>query len=79
MTHHGKSLFSIEQAVDIIDNLTDIIVGKATRPSCADAISSVGQHHRDDGNVPLGLHSQIIVVVILEYVIIHRRKQQASQ
>lgn len=73
--YHGKWLFSIEQAVNIVDDLSQIKIRDATGPSCADALTSISQHQRDDGNVPLWLHSQIVIIIILQQVIIHSREQ----
>lgn len=77
--YHGKWIFSIEHAENIVDDLSHVIVGDAAGPSCADALTSISQQQRDDGHVPLGLHSQIIIIVILQQVIVHSRKQQTSK
>lgn len=65
--------------MNIVDDLSHVIVGDAAGPSGANALTSISQHQRDDGYVPLWLHSQIIIVVILQQVIVHSREQQTSK
>lgn len=58
----------VEHAVDIVNNLSWVVVGDLTRPACPDALSAVHQHQGDDGNVPLRLHLLVVIVQELEKV-----------
>lgn len=58
----------VEQAVDVVDDLSWVVVGDLTRPACPDALSSVNQHHGNDGNIPLRLHLLVVVVEELQQV-----------
>lgn len=79
LPYHGHWLIAVKHTVDIVDNLANIKVGEAASPTCAYALSTIGQHQGDDGNVPLRLHPYIVVKVVLEQVIIHRREQQPGK
>lgn len=69
----------VEHAVDVVDDLSGVVVGDLTRPACPDALGAVHQHHWNDGNVPLGLHLLVIVVQELEEVRIHRWEQELGE
>lgn len=58
----------VEHAVDVVDDLSGVVVGDLTRPACPDALGAVHQHHRNDGNVPLGLHLLVVIIQELEQV-----------
>lgn len=51
----------VEHAVDVVDDLSGVIVGDLTSPACPNALSTVHQHHWNDGNVPLGLHFLVVI------------------
>lgn len=69
----------VEQAVDVVDDLSGVVVGDLTRPACPDALGTVHQHQWKDGNVPLRLHLLVVVVQELEQVGIHRWEQQLGK
>lgn len=79
VTHHGQRLLAVKHAVDVTDDFAHVIVGESTSPACADTISAVGQNEWDDGNVPLGLHAHVVIIVVFEQVVIHSREKQPSQ
>lgn len=69
----------VEQPVDVVDDLSRVVVGDLTRPARSDALGSVDQHHGDDGNVPLRLHLLVVIVQELEQVGVPRREQQLGE
>lgn len=69
----------VEHAVDIVDDLSGVVVGDLTRPACPDALGAVHQHHWNDRNVPLGLHLLVIIIQELEEVGIHRWEQELGE
>lgn len=77
--HHRQRLLAVEQTVDVVDDLTYVIVGNLTGPACANTLSTVYQHSRDDGNVPFWLYTLIVIVVVLEQVVIHCWEKKAGQ
>lgn len=76
--HHWQGLLPVEHAVDVIDDLSDVVVGDFAGPTGADAFRAVHQHSGDDGNVPLWLHTLVVVIVVLEQVVIQGREYQAG-
>ena len=68
-----------EHAVDVVDDLAGVVVGQLAGPAGADALRPVHQHHGDDGDVPLGLHPLVVVVVVLEQVVVHGGEDQPGQ
>lgn len=68
-----------EHAVDVVDDLSGVVVGDLTGPARPDALSTVHQHHGDDGDIPLGLHLLVVVVQELEQVGVHGWEQQLGQ
>ena len=69
----------VEHAVDVVDDLSDVIVWDLTRPACPDALSTIHQHQWNNGNVPLGLHLLVVIVQELEQVGVHSRVQQLGK
>lgn len=65
--------------MDVADDLSYVVVGDLAGPACANAFSTVNQHSRDDGNVPLWLYALVVIIVVLEQVVIHSWKHKASQ
>lgn len=68
-----------EHAVDVVDDLSGVVVWDLTRPACPNALSAVHQHHGNDGNVPLGLHLLVVVIQELEQVGVHSWEQQLGE
>lgn len=66
--YQWQGVLVVEHAVDVVDNLSGVVVGDLTRPACPDALSAVHQHHRNDGNVPLGLHLLVVIIQELQQV-----------
>lgn len=60
-----------EHSVDVVNDLPGVVVWDLAGPACPDALSSVHQHHGDDGNVPLWLHLLVVIVQELEQIEIH--------
>lgn len=69
----------VEHPVDVVDNLSWVVVGDFTGPACTDALSSVHQHHGNDGYVPLRLHLLVVVIQKLQQIGVQRGKQQFGQ
>lgn len=69
----------LKHAVDVVDDLSWVVVGDLASPACPDTLCSVHQHHGNYGNVPLWLHLLVIIIKKLEQVEVHRWKQQLSQ
>lgn len=69
----------VEHAVDVVNNLSWVIVGDLARPSCSNALSTVHQHHWYDGNVPLRLHLLVVIIQELENVGVYHWEQQLSE
>ena len=68
-----------EQPVDVVDNLSGVVVGEFAGPPGADALGPVHQHHGDDGDVPLRLHLLVIIVQELQQVGVSGREEQLRQ
>lgn len=66
--YQWQGVLVVEHAVDVVDDLSGVVVGDLTRPACPDALSAVHQHHRNDGNVPLGLHLLVVIIQELQQV-----------
>lgn len=77
--YHRQRFLVFEQAVDIVNYLSWVVVGDLTRPARPDAFCAVYQHHGDDGNVPLRLHLLVVIVQELEEVGVQRGEQQLSE
>lgn len=60
--YHWQGVLVVEHAVDVVDNLSGVIVGDLTSPACPDALSTIHQHHRNNGNVPLRFHLLVVIV-----------------
>lgn len=65
--------------MDVVDNLSDVVVGDFAGPACANAVGTVHQHSGDDGDVPLGLYSLVVVIVVLQQVVVHLWEKKTSQ
>lgn len=74
--YHWQGILVVQHAIDVVDDLSGVVVGDLTRPACPDALGTIHQHHWNDGNVPLRLHLLVVIVQELEQVGIHRREQQ---
>lgn len=77
--YHGQGVLVVEHAVDVVDDLSGVVVWDLTGPAGPDALGSVHQHQRDDGNVPLWLHLLVVIVQELQQVGVPRREQQFGQ
>lgn len=77
--YHWQRVLVVEHAVDVVDDLSGVVVGDLARPARPDALGAVHQHQWNDGNVPLGLHLLVVVVQELEQVGIHRWEQQLGK
>lgn len=66
----------VEHAVDVVDDLSGVIVGDLTCPACPNTLSTIHQHKWNYGNVPLRFHLLVVIVQELEQVGVHRREQQ---
>lgn len=77
--HHEQRFLAVEHTVDVVDDLTDVIVGDLAGPACANPFGPIHQHSGDNGNVPFRLHTLIIVVVVFEQVVVHRWENKAGQ
>lgn len=77
--YHGQRVLVVEQPVDIVDDLTGVVVGDLTGPAGSDALGAVHQQHGDDGNVPLWLHLLVVVKQELEQIEVHSREQELGK
>lgn len=39
--YHWQGVLVVEHAVDVVDDLSGVVVGDLTRPACSDALSAV--------------------------------------
>lgn len=69
----------VEHAVDVVDNLSWVIVGDFTCPACPDTLGTIHQHKWNNGNVPLRFHLLVVIKQELEQVGIHRWEQQLGK
>lgn len=69
--YHGQGILVVEQSVDVVDNLSGVVVRNLTRPACPNAFCTVHQQHWNDGNVPLWLHLLVVIIQELEQVEVH--------
>ncbi len=69
----------IEQTVNVVDDLSRVIVGDLAGPTSPDTLSSVHQYHGNYGYVPLWLHLLVIIIQKLQQAGVHSRKQQFGQ
>lgn len=65
--------------MDVVDDLSDVVVGELAGPACADALGTVHQHSGDDGHVPLWLYALVVIIVVLEQVVIHCWENKAGK
>lgn len=77
--HHFQGLLPVEHAVDVADDLANVVVGNLAGPACADAFRPVDEQCGDDGDVPLWLHTLVVIKVVLEQVVVYRWEQKAGQ
>lgn len=69
----------VEHSVDVVNNLSGIIVGNLAGPACPNALCTIHQHHGNDGNVPLWLHLLVVIIQELEQVRVHCWEQQLGE
>lgn len=69
----------VEHTVDVVDNLSRVIIGDLAGPASPDTLSSVYQYHRNYGYVPLWLHLLVVIIQKLQQAGVHSRKQQFGQ
>ena len=53
-----------------LNDFSWVVIGDGGGPPCADALSSVDEHHREDGYVELGLDLHVVVLEIIQNVVI---------
>ena len=58
----GKSFY--------LNDFSWVVIGDGSGPPSADALSSVDEHHREDGHVELGLNFHVVVLEIIQNVVI---------
>lgn len=69
----------VKHAVDVVDDLSRVVVGDLAGPASPDTLCSVHQHHGDYGNVPLWLHLLVVIVKKLQQVGVYGWEQQLGQ
>lgn len=77
--YHWQGVLVFKHPVDVVDNLSGVVVGDLTRPACPDALCTVHQHHWNDGNVPLRFHLLVVVEQELEQVGVHCWEQKLGK
>ena len=77
--YHGHGVLLFKHAVDVVDDLSHVVVGDLAGPAGSDALGSVDQDHGEDGDVPLGLHLLVVVPEELQQAGVYRREQQLRQ
>lgn len=77
--HHFLGLLPIDQAEDVADDLTNVVVGNLAGPAGADTFSPVDKHHGDDGDVPLWLHALVVIKVVFKQVVVYWWEKKAGQ
>lgn len=68
-----------KHAVNVVDDLSCVVVGNLAGPSSPDTLRSVHQHHWEYRNVPLWLHLLVVIVKKLKQVGVHGWEQQLGQ
>lgn len=77
--YNGQGFLVVKHTVDVVDNLSWVIVGDLAGPASPDALGSVHQHHRYYGYVPLWLHLLVVIIQELQQTGVHSGKQQFGQ
>lgn len=77
--HHGQRFLAVEHSVDVADDLSYVVVGDLASPARADTFSAVHQQSGDDGNVPLWLHTLVVIIVVLQQVVVHSWENKSGQ
>lgn len=77
--YHGQRVLVVEHPVDIVDDLSGVVVWNLARPASADTLSAVHEHHGDDGNVPLRLHLLVVIKQELKQIGVHLWEQQLGK
>lgn len=65
--------------MDVADDLANVVVGNLAGPASADTFRPVDEQCGDDGDVPLWLHTLVVVKVVLEQVVVYRWEKKAGQ
>lgn len=60
--YHWQWLFSIHQTTDIIHSFPDIKVGDLAGPASTNPFCPIYQHHWNNRDVPLWLHTLIVII-----------------
>lgn len=68
MVYQWQRLLVFQHTVDVVDDLSGVVVGDLAGPAGPDAFGAIHQHHGDDRNVPLWLHLLVVVKQELEQV-----------
>lgn len=77
--YHRQGVLVFEQPVDVVYNLSGVVVGDLTRPACPNSLRAVHKHHWNDGDVPLRLHLLVVIPQELEQVGVHCWEQQLGK
>lgn len=72
-------LLPVEHAEDVADDLANVVVRNLAGPTCANTFRPVDEQRGDDGDVPLWLHTLVVIIVVLEQVVIHLWEKKAGQ
>mmetsp|Transcript_21696 Transcript_21696/g.30168 ORF Transcript_21696/g.30168 Transcript_21696/m.30168 type:complete len:237 (+) Transcript_21696:1795-2505(+) len=67
---HGLQLLVFEHALKVGNDVPRVEVGDVGAPSCADSVSTIDQHHGEDGYVDLGLDLLAVIVLVLEELVV---------
>lgn len=60
--YQWQGVLVVEHAVDVVDDLSGVVVGDLTSPACPDALGAVHQYHWNDGNIPLRFHLLVVII-----------------
>lgn len=69
----------VKHAVNVVNDLSWVVVRDLAGPTGPDTLCSVNQHHGDYRNVPLWLHLLVVIVKKLQQVGVHGWEQQLGQ
>jgi hypothetical protein len=62
--YHDGGLFSLDHFLDVGDNLPGIVVGNFGHPASSNTISTIDEHHRNDGAVPHRLNFLVVLLLL---------------
>jgi hypothetical protein len=70
--------FVSEHALDVVDDVSRVVVGHERAPAGTDAFATIHQGERDDGHIELGFHRQAVVLEVVEELVVVGMEDRSS-